>query len=142
MSEKPCRILIVEDNLGDVRLIKEALRQKGIACSMQHLETAETGIQAVNAFTVDSTQLPELILLDYNLPAGDARDILSAIASNPALKDVPKAVITCSVAPKDREQAFLYGADAFIFKPSDLDGFLQEVGDGIVQLLQKTAAAS
>jgi hypothetical protein len=48
---------------------------------------------------------------------------------------MPKAIITSSVAPKDRQDSLEAGADAFIYKPGDLDGFLNEVGDQIAALL-------
>lgn len=135
MREEVCRILIVEDNLADVRLIQESLRMRGIRHEIEHHETAQAGICAVKRYGLAHVLLPQIILLDYNLPAGDARDVLCAANDNPALANIPKAVITCSIAPKDREQALECGADAFIFKPADLDSFLTEVGDSIERLL-------
>jgi two-component system, cell cycle response regulator len=136
VSNRP-RILIIEDNPADVRLISEALFHKGIDSEIDHLETADAGIQAVRNLETGSPNFPDLILLDYNLPGGTAKDVLLAIRDNPALTGVPKAVLTCSVAPKDREQALSTGADLFVYKPADLDEFLGDVGGAVAELLAR-----
>lgn len=141
MSNRP-RILIVEDNLADVRLITLALCQKGIDSDIEHVETADAGVRAVNRAGNDGAHsLPDLILLDYNLPGGTARDVLAAIQDNPALSGIPKAVLTCSVAPKDREHALALGADLFVYKPADLDEFLESVGGAVQNLLSRPLKA-
>ena len=132
------KILLVEDNPADVRLIREALRCKGIAFDLEHYDTASMGIKAVQRMERDATNVPDVILLDYNLPAGTARDVLVAIKDNPALARAKKAVLTCSVAPKDREDAFEAGADLYVFKPSTLDEFLEDVGNAVSQLMTGT----
>ena len=129
------RILIVEDNPADVRLVREALRHRGIDSDIEHYETAAAGVRAVQSIDANTAKLPDVILLDYNLPAGTARDVLLAIRKNPVLTGIKKAVLTCSVAPKDREHAFEAGADLFVFKPATLDQFLEDVGSAIQSLL-------
>jgi len=132
-------ILLIEDNPGDVRLIKEALRVHSVDFELTQVEKADDAIRAVAAYQSNDPALPDLILVDYNLPRGDAADVLSAVAKNPALAGIPKAVVTSSLAPKDREQAMTLGADCFINKPADLDGFLKEVGSSIAALLRQPA---
>lgn len=134
MPEK-LRILLVEDNPADVRLIREALRCKGIDFELEHHETAIAGIKAVKRTDRDHTNVPDVILLDYNLPAGTARDVLIAARENPLLTDAKKAVLTCSVAPRDRDDAFEAGADLYVFKPATLDEFLADVGNAVCQLM-------
>ncbi|MCU1291292.1 MAG: response regulator receiver protein [Bryobacterales bacterium] len=138
MSERVRKILIVEDNPGDLRLIREALRSKGIKSEIEHYETADAGVRVVRSYRADAVNLPEVILLDFNLPAGTAREVLIAIQDNPALANAKKAVLTCSVAPKDREQALAAGADVFVYKPSELDDFLNDVGSAVQTLLGET----
>jgi CheY-like chemotaxis protein len=138
VGERVRRILVVEDNPGDVRLIQEAIRSKGIASEIEHYETADAGVRVVQSYRPDAVNLPEVILLDFNLPAGTARDVLLAIRENPALAKAKKAVLTCSVAPKDREQALAAGADVFVYKPSELDKFLNDVGSAVQMLLDET----
>ncbi|MBV8808864.1 MAG: response regulator [Acidobacteriaceae bacterium] len=135
MVDDAKKILIVEDNLADVRLIEEAFHAQRIAIEIEHYETASAGVRAISRYGSISQSVPDLILLDYNLPGGYARDVLQAINENPALANVPRAVITCSIAPKDRERALLSGAHLFIFKPANLDDFLNEVGMALAGLL-------
>ena len=133
------RILLVEDNPGDRRLIAEALRHHGIEFTLSHYEKADEAARAIETCGHDGKELPELILIDYNLPCGDARDVLTAAAGNPALAHVPRAVVTSSLAPQDREQALRLGARSFIYKPATLDDFLEEVGSSIAALLEQRA---
>jgi CheY-like chemotaxis protein len=130
-------ILLVEDNPGDVRLIEESLRMHAIDYRLTHYETADAAIRALTICGTNGALVPELILLDFNVPRGDARDILAAAAMNPALAAVPKAVVTSYLAPKDREQALQLGATCFVNKPPNLESFLSEVGGKIVELLRR-----
>ena len=136
MNMSTHRILLIEDNPGDVRLIKEALRMHAVDYQLTQIEKADDAIRMVSSYASNDPGLPDLIVLDYNLPRGDAADVLTAVAKNPALSRIPKAVVTSSLAPKDREQAMRLGADCFINKPADLDGFLTEVGASIAALLR------
>jgi len=133
------RILLVEDNPGDLRLIAEALRHRGIDFALRHYEKADEAARAIESCGSDGKELPDLILIDYNLPCGDARDVLTAAARNPALANVPRAVVTSSLAPQDREHALRLGARSFIYKPATLDDFLEEVGGSIAALLDRRA---
>ncbi|MBV9266287.1 MAG: response regulator [Acidobacteriaceae bacterium] len=135
-------ILVIEDNPGDVRLIQEALRSQTVSFRMTHYDTADRALKAVHRYQPGAADVPDIMLVDFNLPAGNATDILIAAAKNPALARIKKAVMTSSVAPKDRDQAILHGADCFIFKPADLDGFLNEVGGALRTLCDEVSALS
>ena len=130
-------ILLVEDNPGDVRLIEESLRTKDVQYKMTRCETVDGAVQAVNRYTSHDPDVPDLMLLDYNLPGGEARTVLSAAVANPALAQTRKAVITSSVSPRDRQEALRTGAECFIYKAPDLESFLSEVGQAIVKLLSQ-----
>jgi CheY-like chemotaxis protein len=131
-------ILLIEDNPGDVLLVEEALRVHGLAYRLTRHETVDSAVRAVNNYTGNGDDIPDLLLLDYNLPRGDARSVLIAAANNPALARTAKAVITSSVAPRDRDDALKNGADCFIYKPAELESFLNEVGSKIAALLVKS----
>lgn len=135
------RILIIEDNPGDLLLIKEALRIQSLDCSLTHYATTVEALRAIADCGNGDAELPDLIMVDYNLPGGDARDILAAVAKNPNLDGIPKAVVTSSVAPSDRMKAMQLGAH-FIHKPCDFDEFMAAVGNGIRSLLASGGAAS
>jgi CheY-like chemotaxis protein len=128
-------ILLIEDNPGDVRLIEESLRAHALDYRISHYETADAAIHAIACCGSNGTAVPDLILIDYNIPRGDARDILAAASKNPALNTIPKAIVTSFVAPRERQQAVELGATCFINKPQNLDSFLTEVGATIVELL-------
>ncbi len=132
----PCHILLVEDNPGDVGLIRECLLAQGIEYQLTHCSTADDAIRIVNTYGTDCARIPDLMLLDYNIPRGDACSVLDAARGNPALACMPRAVVTSSVAPDDRREALQFGADCFIHKPADLDAFLDQVGGKISELLK------
>lgn len=136
MKSGPWEILLIEDNPGDVRLIEECFRSRGIQYRLSHCDTIDAAIRIVTGCGANNIPVPDLILLDYNLPRGDARSVLEAAANNPALTHSRKAVITSSVAPKDQQDSLQAGADAFIYKPADLDAFLGNVGAKILELLE------
>jgi CheY-like chemotaxis protein len=136
------KLLIVEDNPGDVTLIGEALEGTGIDFQVQHCETAIAALQLIRGYEPAGKDMPDVILLDYNLPAGTALDILGAVKGNPALSGVKTAVVTCSVAPRDREQALAAGADLFVYKPSDFDQFMDSIRTAVLTLLDQPHCTS
>lgn len=136
MTEDRWHILLIEDNRGDVWLIEECLRLRGIRYRLTHCEAVDCAVSTIDSYRASGADVPDLILLDYNLPRGDALSVLEAAIRNPALAGTPKAVITSSVAPKDQQDSLAAGANAFIYKPGDLDGFLTQVGDRIEELLR------
>lgn len=119
-------------------MIREALRANGINFEVEHYDTADAGVRVVRRYQPDSATLPQLILLDYNLPGGTARDILRAVKDNPALTTAKKAVLTCSAAPQDRVEALAAGADIFLYKPADFDSFINDIGSAIAALIHSS----
>ena len=141
MNLESIRVLLVEDNPGDVRLIEESLRSQGLDFHLTHYETADTAIEALVRCGANGKGVPDLILLDFNVPRGDAQDILAAASTNTALVSVPKVIVTSFLAPKDRARALELGATCFINKPPNLDDFLAEVGTKIAELLRSASSA-
>jgi two-component system, chemotaxis family, response regulator Rcp1 len=136
MTGQSSHILLIEDNPGDVQLIKECLRLRGVPYELTHCDTVDAALHLVKGYGANAERVPDLMLLDYNLPRGDARTVLQATGDNPALSKMRKAVITSSLAPKDRDEALRFGADVFVCKPADLDAFLKDVGGAIAELLE------
>jgi chemotaxis family two-component system response regulator Rcp1 len=139
MSDHVYRVFIVEDNPGDIWLIQEALRRQGITLELLHYSAADTAIRAMDE--LKDGDLPHLFLLDYNVPRGSGREILEAAMHNRVLDGVPKAILTSSMASRDRDEALRLGARCFIIKPGNLDDFLEQVGGTIASLLREQAAA-
>lgn len=134
------RLFLAEDNPGDVLLIEEALRRQSIIFEMDHYETAEDAIQAAGRCGNAGGPVPDLMLLDYNLPRGTGNDILAAAATNPHLASVPKVIVTSFLRAEELARALELGATGVITKPPDFESFMRDVGGRIVELLQENGA--
>jgi CheY-like chemotaxis protein len=121
-------ILLVEDNPGDVRLTREALKEGKIR---NNLNVAGDGVEALRYLRregqyAESTR-PDLILLDLNLPKMDGREVLEAVKADPALRLIPVVVLTSSAAEQDIARAYDLHANCYVSKPVDLDQFIHVV---------------
>jgi two-component system, chemotaxis family, response regulator Rcp1 len=139
-ENKVARILLAEDNRADVWLIEEALRRQSLAYQLDHHLTAAEAIAAVKKCGVDGSPVPQLLLLDYNLPGGQGLDILTAAAANPSLIRVPKAILSSFLKPTELQEAIKLGASCFIAKPANLADFLRDVGTTVAALLNQHKA--
>lgn len=124
-----CReILIIEDNPGDVRLMKEALKILEPPVSVHvaaDSEQASLFLRREGKFADAPT--PNLIFLDFNLPKSGSCDLLREIKQNDSLACVPVAVLTTSDIDMDIRQAYQLHANCYIRKPADLDGFFSTI---------------
>lgn len=122
------KILLVEDNPGDVRLTKEALKEAKVR---NNLSVVEDGVAAMNFLRCEGeytdAERPDLILLDLNLPKKDGREVLEEIKQDPALKRIPIVVLTTSRAEQDILQSYDLHANCYVTKPVDLDQFINIV---------------
>ncbi len=132
MDEKPgsspIEILLVEDNPGDVRLTIEALKEGKVR---NNLHVAGDGEEAL-AFLrrqgrFASVPVPDLVLLDLNLPKKDGREVLEEIKADERLKHIPVVVLTTSGADEDILRSYDLQANCYITKPVDLDRFLDVI---------------
>ena len=145
MTESPrtYRIALVEDNPGDIYLIQEALREKKIPYTLDIFEDAEKIVERLaERHTESPDSLPDLILLDLNLPRIEGIDLLRSLRGLDGLADIPIGILTSSQSPQDRQQAEAAGASRFIRKPTSLDEFLAVVGGSISEMLQVDRTAS
>jgi chemotaxis family two-component system response regulator Rcp1 len=127
---RPARVLVVEDNPEDVRLLREAL----IAGHVEvEIEVACDGEQAVEVLTrsIDDDSLrPDLVLLDLNLPRKTGSEVLAEVKVNPALRRIPIIVLSGSAADQDIREAYDLHANAYMRKPRDfpaLRGLVAEI---------------
>jgi chemotaxis family two-component system response regulator Rcp1 len=122
------KILLVEDNPGDVRLTMEAFKD-GKICN--HLDVVMDGEEALAFLRREGKyadeSLPNLILLDLNLPKKDGREVLMDIKNDKELKRIPVVVLTTSVAEKDILKTYDLHANCYITKPVDFDQFITVV---------------
>jgi len=116
------RVLVIEDNRADVRLIRLALGDAGMPCDLHVIENGADAISLVHRIAQEqSAPQPHVVLLDLNLPQGDGIDVLRAMRQSQKLRDVPIAVLTSSGLPSDRSTVLGLGATCFIRKPSRVD---------------------
>ena len=125
---RPIEILLVEDNPGDVRLTKEALKDARV---INNLHVAGDGIEALDFLKRlekhRNAIRPDLILLDLNLPKKDGREVLSEIKADPGLRQIPVVILTTSKAEEDILKTYDLHANCYITKPVDLEKFIEVI---------------
>ena len=125
-GRQPIEILLVEDDPGDVRLTREALKEGKVG---NNLTVARDGVEALQLLRREgahaSAPRPDVILLDLNLPRMDGREVLKAIKSDERLRRIPVVVLTTSSADEDVVRSYDLQANCYITKPLDLDQFMR-----------------
>jgi two-component system, chemotaxis family, response regulator Rcp1 len=117
-------ILVVEDNPGDVRLMREALNDVQPPITLDICLDAD---QARQRLQDPHAPKPRLILLDFNLPKSGSKDFLRFLKSDETLRLIPVAVLTTSDAERDVSEAYRLHANCYLRKPVDLDGFFEVI---------------
>jgi CheY-like chemotaxis protein len=120
---KKIRILLVEDDADDVELLQEALNDSKVECDMDVIMEGDK----VVPFLTSATELPDVIVMDFNLPKLHGREILTLIRQSKKFSHIPVVVLTTSASPHDMQFANDNGANRFITKPSTIHGFNQTV---------------
>ncbi len=124
-------ILVIEDNPADSHLISKAFEERCPGMKYFIADNGVTGSDYVFQRGVfASTPLPNLILLDLNLPGKDGRELLQEIKSDKRLRSIPIIMFTSSEAESDIKSCFDQGANAYFSKPADLEEFM-----GIMELI-------
>ncbi len=127
-SVHPIEILLVEDNPGDARLAKEALKESKLK---NNLYIADDGVEAMDFLykkgKYKDMPRPDLVILDLNLPKKDGREVLADIKNDDDLKRIPVVILTISKAEEDILKSYNLHANCFISKPIDLDQFIKVV---------------
>lgn len=135
----PFEILLVDDNAADVRMFKESFK---LAKAPVKLNIATNGEEAMRFLRrlapYEKVSLPNLVLLDLNLPKKDGRQILKEMKSDEQLKRIPVIVISSSGSPKDISDAYDLHANSYIVKPGEVEDFLN-VGKAIEHYWVTTA---
>ena len=125
---RPAHILLVEDNPGDVRLTREALKDGPVPCQ---LHVARNGVEAL-AFLrredgfADAPQ-PDLILLDLNLPRKGGLQVLAEIKADERLRRIAVVVLSTSEFEEDVARSYDLGANCYVVKPASLDPFIHAI---------------
>lgn len=134
MTNTPIRILLAEDNPGDVYLVRLALEQSGLDFTLVEVTDGEQAVQYLNSVREDETaQAPAFVLLDLNLPRVDGKNVLEHLKTIPKCLQTRAIVLTSSEYPADRADVDRLGADCYFHKPQDLEAFLK-LGDLVVSM--------
>lgn len=128
--KRTIEVLVVEDNPGDIRLLKEAFNAHKIKNNLNVVTDGEMAMNYLlklgeygNAIT------PDLILLDLNLPKKDGRQVLSEIKTDVFLRKIPVVVLSTSENENDIVNAYNNYANCFISKPLDFNKFMEVIKD-------------
>jgi len=134
-------ILLVDDNIGDGRLINEIMLESKLKIQ---LSTVTDGMEAIDFLFQKgkyvNAALPNLIILDLNLPKKDGREVLAEIKNNSVIKKIPVIILTVSENEGDIMKAYELHANCYITKPLSLEKFtrvlklIEEFWFSIVQL--------
>ena len=128
MSSRAIEILLVEDNPGDARLTIEAFKEGRVTNSLTVINDGADALAYLRREgKYSAAKLPDLVLLDLNLPKMDGREVLAEVKSDERLRNIPVIVLTTSSAPEDVKRAYGNHANCYITKPVDLDQFLRVV---------------
>ena len=124
-ENRPVEILLVEDNPGDERLTREALKEGKV---YSNLHWVKDGVEAMQFLRREgkysSKPRPDIILLDLNLPKKDGREVLQDIKNDGDLKRIPVVVLTTSKAEEDVLRTYNLHANCYVTKPVDLEKFI------------------
>ena len=124
-NSRPIEVLLVEDNPGDVRLTREALKEGKVR---NNLHVAADGVEALRFLRREGDHRnavrPDLILLDLNLPRKSGREVLVEIKADPDLRRIPVIILSTSASDDDVASAYDLAANCYVTKPVDLDEFI------------------
>ncbi len=140
------KILVVEDNPGDARLLIEAFGEVNPDVEINWARDGDEAVRVLNANEANPSERPiDLVMLDLKLPRMDGLDVLREVKSNSRLRSVPIVILSSSMSDKDVETSYGLHANSYVVKPSDLDGLLKMVSTineywfGIVELPTSSA---
>lgn len=128
MTVQPISVLLVEDDPGDVVLVTEAFEHNKVS---NVLHTVQDGVEAL-AFLrreapYEDAPVPDLVLLDLNLPRKDGREVLEEVKDDERLRRIPVVVLTTSKAEEDVLRSYDLHANAYVTKPVDFERFIEVV---------------
>jgi CheY-like chemotaxis protein len=123
--------LLIEDSPEDYEATVRALRKAGLANPILRCEDGDEALDFLRRRGRYSAPAgvprPGLILLDLNLPGTDGREVLEEIKADESLRSIPVVILTTSTDERDVERCYQAGANSYVKKPVDLDGFMRAV---------------
>ena len=128
VGNREARILLVEDNPADVVLTQRAFEKIDVTNEIEVIRDGETALKRLSREgEFANSPLPDLILLDINLPRVNGKDVLAVIKSQPGLRMIPVIMLTTSTAEEDVRESYPRHANAYLAKPVSLGAFIDVV---------------
>ena len=125
---KPIKLLLIEDNEGDILLTKEAFEESKLITQIDVVKDGMAGIDYFKRILEDERiSLPELVLLDINLPKKNGQEVLQFIKGNEILKQIPVIMLTTSSSDNDIINSYKNQANCYIMKPVDINTFMSVI---------------
>jgi CheY-like chemotaxis protein len=133
----PCKkkyIIVIEDSEADASVIQEALDMWSLDCEVKRFRD---GADAIPTLLDERTPVPDVILLDLNMPRSDGLDILRKIRNTPRLTYTPVGILTGSRASSDKLRASIIGATRYINKPMSYEEYVLSVRQAVQDMLHE-----
>ena len=125
---KDIKILLVEDNEGDILLTRKAFEIAGVDDEIEVVKDGEKAVQFLKKEgNYQDVETPQLILLDINLPKLNGKEVLSVIKNDLQLKTIPVIMLTTSNAQSDIVESYTHHANCYITKPDNFNDFVDVV---------------
>lgn len=125
---KPVKILLVEDNEGDILLTREALEESRIINSVEVVKNGKDALDYLyRRGNYTDKSRPDLILLDINLPLKSGLEVLQVIKADESLKNIPVIMLTTSSSETDISLSYQYHANCFVTKPVEISDFMAAI---------------
>ena len=125
---KPVDILLVEDNLGDIRLTLDAFKEGRVLTTIHVVQDGQAAMDYLRRQgEYGESVRPHIILLDLNLPKKSGREVLQEIKSDPDLRRIPVVILSSSAAEEDITNAYQNYVNCYIRKPVDFNDFMDVV---------------
>lgn len=124
-------IMMVEDNPQDRVAALRSFEKSGMKNPIVQCESGDEALDYLfrrgQYSDPETSPLPSVILLDLNMPGTDGHEVLEQLKADPELKKIPVIVLTTSSDERDIDRCYAAGANSYVQKPVDLDGFMKAV---------------
>ena len=131
-------IIVLEDNQADLLVVKQAIREAGVDCEFTDFADGDQAVAHVND---PASKVPDLMILDLNIPRVEGASVLNSVRGNPRWAHVNVFMFTASQDPGDLARVKMLGANGYFIKPVDLAGFAK-IGHAVKDWLKKDATTT
>ncbi|HEY0355894.1 MAG TPA: response regulator [Flavisolibacter sp.] len=121
--KKKLSIVLIEDDIDDVEILQEALENENVSYSISILKDGG----AAEQFCETAKTLPDIIVMDFNLPRVHGRDVIKMIRANKRFDNIPILILSTSSSKEDIDFAYNAGADRYQVKPATVDGIKETI---------------